>query len=108
MVWFIFKLYVSEIIGADQTTLNKPTEAAVSRIYAISWKRQYIDLSKLAKLRWVDKLQVDDIAIIMGVGRTFLIKQLSLIKAYPNLVKHGPARRLLKLKEKRFVGKKIC
>lgn len=51
-------------------------------------------------------MQVDALVYKFGVGRTFLIKQLGIIRANPDLVKHGSARRLLKLKEKRFTVKK--
>ena len=88
--------------GAGRPKLGKPIGAVASRIYAVSWKRQQIDLTRLAKLRWVDKLQIDVLTQLFGVSRTLLVKQLGIIRANPNLVTHGPTRRLIKLKERRF------
>ncbi len=91
-------------LGARQPKLGKPIGAVASRIYAVSWKRQQIDLTRLAKLRWVDKIQIDVLAHLFGVSRTYLVKQLGTIRANPDLVKCRHARRLIKLKERRFTG----
>lgn len=48
---------------------------------------------------------MDDLVKHFNVGRTFLVAELGRIKANPDLVRDGAARRLVKLKEKRFFGK---
>jgi hypothetical protein len=91
--------------GAGNARVGEPIGAAVSRRYAISWKRQELDLTELAKLRWVERRTVDDLVKHFNVGRAFLVAELGRIKANPDLVRDGAARRLVKLKEKRFFGK---
>ena len=91
-------------IGAGDGKLGKPTGATVSRRYSISWKRQELDLTELAKLRWIERLSMDALAKKFGVGRTFLVAELGRIQKDPNLVLDGAARCLVKLKRKRFFG----
>jgi len=94
-----------EEIGAGWAKLVEPNPAAVSRRYGVSWKRQEVDLTELAISRWVEKLSMDALAQKFGVSRTFAISQIKVIRGNPDLVMHGPARKLVKLKERRFRGK---
>ena len=48
---------------------------------------------------------MDDLVEHFNVGRTFLVAELGRIRANPDLVRDGAARRLVKLKEKKFGGK---
>jgi hypothetical protein len=91
--------------GAGWAKLVEPNPAAVSRRYAVSWKRQEIDLTELAISRWVEKLSMDALAEKFGVGRTFLVAQIKVVRENPDLVQNGPARKLVKLKERRFRGR---
>ena len=93
------------LFGAGNGRVDEPPGASVSRRYAISWKRQELDLTELAKLRWIERRTVDDLVKHFKVGRTFLVVELGRIRANPDLVRDGAARRLAKLKEKRFFGK---
>jgi hypothetical protein len=50
-------------------------------------------------------MTMDDLVAKFGVGRTFLVSSLGLIRKNPDLVQNGRARRLVKLKAKRFHGR---
>jgi hypothetical protein len=92
-------------IGAGDGKVIEQSGAVVSRRYAISWKRQELDLTELAKSRWIERLTVDDLALKFKVGRSFVVSELARIRREPNLVLDGSARRLVKLKERRFLGR---
>jgi hypothetical protein len=92
-------------IGAGWAKLIEPNPAAVSRRYAVSWKRQELDLTELAISRWVEKRSMGALAKKFGVGRTFLVAQIGVIRGNPDQVKHGLASKLVKLKERRFRGR---
>jgi DNA-binding CsgD family transcriptional regulator len=58
----------------------KPEALTVLREYEILWKRQEIDLSKLAKLRWAKKMTIEQIANELCIGKTtvrFHLKRLT-------------------------------
>jgi len=48
---------------------------------------------------------VEDLVKHFNVGRAFLVAELGRTKGNLDLVRDGAARRLVKLKEKRFFGK---
>lgn len=48
----------------------EPEALTILREYEILWKRQEVDLSRLAKLRWVEKLTMKDIARELGISKT--------------------------------------
>jgi hypothetical protein len=58
----------------------EPEALTLLREYEILWKRQEIDLSKLAKLRWVEKRTIKEIATELRIGATTVKIYLSQMK----------------------------
>ena len=62
-------------------------ELTVTRGYEIQWRRQDIDLTELAKRRWIEKWSIEKLAEHFKCGPTFVKKSLRKIKANPDLAK---------------------
>lgn len=56
--------------GGRLTKVVEPEALSILREYELLWKRQKVDLSKLAKLRWIEKWKLPRIARELGVGVT--------------------------------------
>lgn len=53
-----------------------------------------MDLTELAKLRWIERGAVDDLVNHFNVGSVFLVAEFGRLNANPDLVCDGAARRL--------------
>lgn len=72
--------------------------------YAGACKRDTIDLTELARKRWVEKLSMDRIAADLGWGRTAVIAYLGKIRENPDLVKDGQVRLRIHRRKNKFIG----
>jgi hypothetical protein len=52
--------------------------------YKLAWEREYLDLTELARLRWVEGWKVSRVAGYFGVSRTAIKERLRAIKATQN------------------------
>jgi len=70
-------------------------ELTILRWYEIQWRRQEIDLTELAKRRWIDKWAIERLAEHFGFGPTRIKFFLSRIKDNPDLASLdlGPRKR---------------
>lgn len=71
--------------------------------YTVAW-RETIDLTELARKRWVEKLSMDRIAVDLGWGRTAVVRHLGKIRANPSLVKDGQVRLRIHRTKCKFLG----
>ena len=71
-------------------------ELTIEGWYQIEWRKQGIDLTELAKRRWIDKMQIDELAQKFGRGSTQIKFHLNRISANPNLVNISLNRQLRK------------
>jgi hypothetical protein len=62
-------------------------ELTVLRWYEIQWRRQDIDLTELAKRRWIEKWSIEKLAEHFRCGPTHVKRSLNKIKADPDLAK---------------------
>ncbi len=69
----------------------------------VAWK-ETIDLTKLARKRWVEKRSMGRIAAEIGWGRKAVIRYLGKIRSNPDLVKDGKIRLLIYRRKKTFMG----
>jgi hypothetical protein len=58
----------------------------VSTSYKLSWEREYLDLSELARLRWVERWKIESLADYFGSSRTAVKERLRAIKREPSRV----------------------
>jgi len=77
---------------------------SVSIEHAIVWKKDNIDLSLLARRRWVDRWSMDKISSELGYGRTAVVRHLGRLQANPDLIEDGRARSHVKSRKHRFMG----
>ncbi len=55
----------------------------VSIAYKLAWEREYLDLTELARLRWVEGWKVARLADYFEVSRTAIKERLRAIKSNP-------------------------
>lgn len=61
-------------------------ELTIARWYEIQWRRQEINLTELAKRRWIDKWRLEKLAEHFGFGTKRIKFFLDRIKENPDLV----------------------
>jgi len=66
--------------GGGEPNLLEPEPLTSKVEIKVSWKKEQVDLVRLAKLRWVDKLRYEQIGAEMGIGRTKVIAELRKLK----------------------------
>jgi hypothetical protein len=76
---------------------------SVEVFYAVAWKRD-VDYTALARLRWIEKQNMNTIAAELGIGRTAVIRYLGLIRQNPDLVRDGRIRTIIGSRKWRFMG----
>lgn len=67
-------------------------ELTISRWYEIQWRKQEIDLTELAKRRWIDKWSIERLADHFGFGTTRIKVYLNRIRENPDLGGPGVGR----------------
>lgn len=60
--------------------LGGPT---ISQVYKLSWERKYLDLSELARLRWVEGWKIQELAHHFMVSQSAIKERLRSIKNEP-------------------------
>ncbi len=63
-------------IGGGGPNLLEPEPITSKVEIAVSWKKEQVDLARLAHLRWIDKWSYEQIAVELGIGRTKVIAEL--------------------------------
>ena len=72
--------------GGGCAKLQELSGPVVSQAYKLAWEREYLDLSELARLRWVKGWKVERLADFFGVSRTTVNERLRAIKKNPKRV----------------------
>ena len=60
--------------------LGGPT---ISKTYRATWERIYLDLTELARLRWIENWKIEKLAAHFEVSRTAVKERLRAIKSNP-------------------------
>jgi hypothetical protein len=63
--------------------LQEPGGLVVSQAYSIHWQREYLDLTELARLRWIEHWRIDRLALHFGVSRTAIEERIRAVKQNP-------------------------
>ncbi len=58
----------------------------VSIVYKVSWEREYLDLTELARLRWIENWKIERLADFYGISMTAIKERLRAIKRNPQRV----------------------
>lgn len=90
--------------GETYTNILETSVLSVSQGYVIAWSKDKINLTDLARKRWVDKWSMDKLATELGWGRTAVIRGIGLIKANPDLVDDGQVRLRILRRKRKFLG----
>jgi hypothetical protein len=94
----MLKRYRRLKIGGGCTKLQELSGLVVSIGYKLAWEREYLDLTELARLRWVEEWKVSRLADYFEVSQTAIEERLRAIKS-------NPKRAGLSLKPLVFRGK---
>ena len=73
-------------IGEGSANLLETSALAISRTYGATWKKDVIDLTDLARKRWVDGMTMDSLVLHFGFGRTAVVRYLAYIRKNIGLV----------------------
>jgi hypothetical protein len=95
-------------IGRRQATVYEQPDAI--KTYLVRWNGVKVDLTQLAKLRWIEKMKTPDLCKVFGIRRTAIrqhlrtlrksgISQLNLTKSEAKLV-----RNQIELEEQKYGG----
>ncbi len=68
-------------IGGGYVKLLELGGPAISMAYKIAWERIYLDLTELARLRWIENWKVENLARHFEVSRTAVKERLRAIKS---------------------------
>lgn len=69
------------IVGGGCANLQELSGPTISQTYKANWEREYLDLSELARLRWVEGWKVSRLADYFEVSRTAVKERLRAIKS---------------------------
>lgn len=58
----------------------------ISEAYHQSWEREYLNLTELARLRWIERWKLERLAEHFGVSLTAIKERLRAIKTNPERV----------------------
>lgn len=72
--------------GAGCHKLQEPGKLVVSQTYCMSWDRIYLNLTEVARLRWVERWSLDDIALHFGTTYTAIKERLRAAKLNPSRI----------------------
>lgn len=75
-----------EINGGGCAKLHELSGPVVSISYKLAWEREYLDLTELARLRWVEGWKIERLARYFEVSRTAIKERLRAIKKNPGRV----------------------
>ena len=70
-------------IGGGCVKLLELGGPTISMAYKIAWERIYLDLTELARLRWIENWKIEKLAVHFEVSRTALKERLRAIKSNP-------------------------
>ncbi len=56
----------------------------VSQTYDLAWERECLDLTELARLRWVEGWKIGRLAEYFGISGSAVKKRLNLVKDAPS------------------------
>ncbi len=69
--------------GGGYTKLQELSGPMVSQAYKLTWERGYLDLTELARLRWVEGWKVSRLADYFEISQTAIEERLRAIKSNP-------------------------
>jgi hypothetical protein len=75
--------------GDGYAKILEQSVLSVSRAYTAIWKKESIDLTELARKRWIERWTMDRIAAHFGCGRTIVVKYLRVLRHDPELIQKG-------------------
>lgn len=73
-------------IGAGCRKLQEPEWLVVSQTYSMSWDRIYLNLTEVARLRWVERWNIDSIALHFATTPVAIKERLRAAKENPTRV----------------------
>ena len=71
-------------IGGGCANVHEPVELKVSWVYRVSWELQSLNLTELARLRWIERWRIERIAEHFGYSMSGIKGALRKIEADPS------------------------
>ena len=78
---------------------------SVATNYHLVLTKHNIDLQDLAIKRWVERLNMEELAYHFNCERTVIIQKIGYLRKNPDLIRDGMARSHAKSRKYRFAGK---
>jgi hypothetical protein len=69
--------------GGGQAKLQELSGPTISQTYKLTWEWDYLDLTELARLRWIEGWKIEKLANHFAVSPTAIKERLRLIKSDP-------------------------
>ena len=73
-------------IGGVHAKLQEPSGPTVSQAYSHSWEREYLDLTELARLRYIKNWKIDQLAAHFKATPTAIKERLRTARENPDRV----------------------
>jgi hypothetical protein len=70
--------------GGGCANVHEPVDLTVSCVYRVSWELQSLDLTELARLRWIERWRIERIAEHFGYSMSGIKGALRKIEADPS------------------------
>ena len=70
-------------IGGGYNNVQELSGPTISHSYKLTWERDYLDLTELARLRWVDGWKIERLADYFDSSSTAIKERLRSIKKNP-------------------------
>lgn len=74
---------MKKLSGGGCAKLQELSGPTISQGYKLAWEREYLDLTELARLRWVEGWRIMRLADHFEVSRTAVKERLRAIKKNP-------------------------
>ena len=91
-------------IGEACDKILETSVLSVSTGYHLVWTKVKINLSELASKRWVERMNMEQLAEYFKCGRTLIVRKLGYLKKNPDLIEDGKARSHVKSRKHRLMG----
>ena len=72
--------------------------------YPVEWTKDKLDLQELASKRWVERMNMEQLAVHFKCGRTVIVRKLGQLRRDHDLIADGKARSHAKSRKYRLMG----
>jgi len=74
-------------LGGGYAKVQELSGPTISQVYKLTWEREYLDLTKLARLRWIEGWKIQELANYFMVSQSAIKERIRSLKKNPNRAK---------------------